>query len=203
MLGFVHVPKTGGTYIKNLLTSNNIEFIYEGHRVVYTKNDKAIYFGFVRNPWTHLLSFYHHTIDGNCVGFCYIRQQFPTFQQLIKSRLFFNKYEQIYENDQVKVDIIFKTEYITDAIPILEDIIGKKLICHDIEQNKNENKPTIDIYDEEMDTLIQDGYKTELDKFHYDKQGNTSDVKMFFYNREGEPISKKDFYHLHNLKISS
>lgn len=66
---FVHVPKTGGTSIKEFLQNNNLEIWNRswpmGHDPYFelesmNRLDNTFKFSIVRNPYTRTYSYYHH-----------------------------------------------------------------------------------------------------------------------------------------------
>lgn len=63
---YMHVPKTAGTYMSEMLASLNKEefrYQYNGH---YSKEtgEGLLTFAIIRNPFSHLVSIYNHFTDG-------------------------------------------------------------------------------------------------------------------------------------------
>ena len=58
---YVHIPKTGGTTIKNLLKEVDGNLSLPNHSPITSINNKDIFtFTFVRNPFTRFMSLYYH-----------------------------------------------------------------------------------------------------------------------------------------------
>jgi len=90
---FIHIPKTGGNSIKNILKDNNYTII-GGHiniqTILDTQNnilqgfdnlDSYFFFAFVRNPYSRLVSTYKYFKSGRMKGpdGAYFLHNFPTF----------------------------------------------------------------------------------------------------------------------------
>jgi hypothetical protein len=60
---WIHVPKTGGTWIRTALEGVQLHFstriIYPGHHKASTAPPRPFYFAFVRNPWAWYVSHYY------------------------------------------------------------------------------------------------------------------------------------------------
>ena len=64
---FIHIPKTGGTTVRQTLAKNNIDFLFGGgkgtggHRPAhFFKNENSFKFCVVRNPYTRAVSYYNY-----------------------------------------------------------------------------------------------------------------------------------------------
>tara|TARA_Y100000287_G_C14219655_1_gene355521 strand:+ start:1145 stop:1714 length:570 start_codon:yes stop_codon:yes gene_type:complete len=58
---YVHIPKTGGTTIKNLLKEVDGNLSLQNHSPITSINNEDIFtFTFVRNPFTRFMSLYYH-----------------------------------------------------------------------------------------------------------------------------------------------
>ena len=56
---FLHIPKTGGTWVKEVLSSYQLDFREHSLDVPISHKDKSV-FVFVRNPWAWHVSFYNY-----------------------------------------------------------------------------------------------------------------------------------------------
>lgn len=56
---FLHVPKTGGTWVKEVLSSHQLDFKEHSLDIPATHDNKPV-FVFVRNPWAWHVSFYNY-----------------------------------------------------------------------------------------------------------------------------------------------
>jgi len=112
---FLHVPKTGGTWIRNILR-NRTTFVHEfkDHRFqIPTEQQHKPVFAFVRNPWDFYVSaytHYHHNWEKQQHEFSYRRLgRRPDTHQAFLEKRFGGSFEDMILHQKSKKDFISKT----------------------------------------------------------------------------------------------
>ena len=176
--GFIHIPKTGGTSLREvLLKSEGTEWVSKAHNHIGKFENIKNYFIFcmIRNPFTRLASAYYHDVRGN---------GFKTFEKFINS---------IYKNDYLyfpqsyfiqngstedkKVSFIGRYEnFINDVNFILDKVESNENIPHlnrnpiyDKHPSLNQENFYKHIYQEEwMKNWVRERYSNDFKIFNYD-----------------------------------
>jgi hypothetical protein len=194
---FVHIPKTGGTSVEEMLTDYGM-FTLEFHGVLggralhhFTaielmsalgKNMFNNYykFAFVRNPYEKMVSeYYWCRIPG--VGFRN-KQSFNDFikyvENIVKNKKFYTniyhdhfipQYYFIFNNKQLLVNDVYKFEDIKIALPLIKEKL--KIRGPILHTNKNRFKSNADklVLTDEQKEKIYNLYKIDFDVFNYNK----------------------------------
>ena len=177
---FVHIPKTGGTTITNILQNQPHTERRTGHdslRVI--ESDEFFIFTFVRNPFTRLVSaFLHGVRDGqynnnfelflktsNNKDLWLLPQSYYINSGKTKTKQisYIGKYEN-FENDLNK--ILKKINTNTTTIPHLN-----RNPIYDKHPNLNQEKYYKYFYTEEwMKDWVRERYKDDFKQFNYDME---------------------------------
>lgn len=176
--GFVHIPKTGGTSITNILSNvpGTEKLVVHDSIRVFTETQNYFIFCFVRNPFTRLASTYYHE--------CRKLNKEISFGNFIKS---INENYILYlpqsyyinsgkgETNQISFIGRYET-YKKDVNYILKKIGYQHPIPHlnrnplyDKHPNLNQEKYYKYIYSEEwMKDWVRERYKNDFRIFNYD-----------------------------------
>lgn len=194
---FVHIPKTGGTTIRDLLlrfllkldvarlTDSDIDrtYGYKHYRYIdyvnyycyQIKNYNKDYFSFsfVRNPWDRVVSAYH-----------YMKQckEKDRYKNIIKLNIndFLMRLEEFYLNIEL---LMPQSDFITNNQEILVDCVGRyeffsddvfqifdkyKLKCVALPNiNKTRHSHYSDYYSIETKAIVKKLYERDIDFFYY------------------------------------
>lgn len=168
-LFFIHIPKTGGTYVKfslpGLPCSRKFNSITHA-----TVNDsinligKRTLFTVVRNPYDWLESFYYWNLNGAKIK---KKNQellkYNSFQDFIldKGFLHLGPKQSDYLNGKVKPENILKTENLTTELKnfLKNNGIQETVLEEKIRENKLKEKVN---WTKEMKTIVQDYYKEDF-----------------------------------------
>lgn len=182
---FLHIPKTGGTLVKNklkiaLLSSSDpgvrpspqhltCELLKE--RLGQKKYDEYYKFTFVRNPWARILSsyFWRQTLPKKREVLSFLE-----FMKLVEHTVINKNYYKLefgdhfipqtnYTGDNVDV---FKYERLSDGIVT----VASKLNLSIPIVKKKEVKPHDqywDYYNKEAQTIVRNIYSDEIDRFNF------------------------------------
>ena len=190
---FVHIPKTGGRNLRNIIKDNGItnvavtNDIAGGHCRYFNKDDGYTSITLVRNPYDRLVSAY---------SFVYDRQKKETdiaeFRNFVKNDfkiLLAEVYAQVVTFDEFThlklhrghhflpqrffvprgVDMLFKYETYKRSI---EDILSGVGFTKPIKLKKvnaSKHRHYTEYYDDEMASIVYYNYEEDFDAFGYDK----------------------------------
>jgi hypothetical protein len=174
---FVHIPKTGGTTITNIISNQEGTQFITAHDSVRMVPDDYFIFTFVRNPFTRLTSAWQHGVRKNKYS-----TSFSHFLKTINLNDLWILPQSYYfsagKTDAKKINFVGKYEEFTnDAKVILNKInVDVKYIPH---LNRNpiyDNHPSLkqekyykSFYTEEwMKDWVRDNYKDDFKIFNYD-----------------------------------
>ena len=175
---FLHIPKTGGNSLSEILST------IKGTEFVTTHNDLSAFgniedyfiFTFVRNPFTRLASWYHHELRMGCNknfdnfiksifehNFLYFPQTFFLNNNKTEKRniSFIGRYEN-YSND---INFLFKKlGHPTPRIPHLN-----KNTIYERHPNLNQQKYYKSLYKEDwIKDWVRAKYKDDFQNFNYE-----------------------------------
>ena len=180
---YIHIPKTGGSSVSNVLESLSGSEKMKGHpllaRYMQEKDYKNYYkFCFVRNPWDRLVSaFFFLRKGGNNIfdqKHCdKLKLKETTFKDFAKKlnpnkkypKHFLNQYAFI--KDDEKNIKFFKFENINSHFNVACDAIGfpRTRLPH---SNKSKHKHYTQYYDSETREIIAEKYAKDIEYFGYE-----------------------------------
>ena len=174
---FIHVPKTGGVSISNVL---EIPRKYQGHtRLKDHKNHPDDYFKFcfVRNPWDRFVSCYFYfkeygrgdNLDrhnGEIVN------SFSSFDEFVRSfSVENNKFRGLHFHDQIhffdeKINFVGKFENLQEDFNFVCEKIN--VPCQKLpHKNKSNHNHYTDYYNDETRKLVGKIYSNDIEAFGY------------------------------------
>ena len=176
---FIHIPKTGGTSISNILLKEENSDFKTGHDSVRILEDfKYKYiFTFVRNPFTRIQSAYYHGLrkEEHNYSFEDFLKKSNVNDLWLLPQVFYTKtdkdslnkisYIGKYENFKNEVNHIFETIGIKSTyIPHLN-----RNPIYDKHPNLNQHQYYKNLYTEEwMKDLVRERYKDDFKQFNYE-----------------------------------
>ena len=188
-LKFIHITKCAGTFIENIGKSKNIDWgknhfltgeYGHWHQPFLNKSielkKKYDWFIIVRNPYTRILSEYYCQWGGiSRKNINHSKEEFNKFLiDKINKKPDYHYYEQYRYIDNVAVINIIKFENLNEELKILFE---KYKIDIDLNEYKKENtkeeknkqiKFTINDFNYELITLINNVYKKDFELFGYE-----------------------------------
>ena len=175
--GYIHIPKTGGTSLTEILMNVDGSEELTSHGTLNELNnvDDYFIFTFVRNPYNRIASWYEHRQrDTKSQSFPNFLKSISELDYLYHSQTYFIKHG---ETENKSVSFIGRYEnYITDLNYILNQI---GVVCTDIPHlNKNpmwNRHPNLN-----TDKLYKLYYKNESEK-NWVKEKYKDDFKLFNY----------------------
>ncbi|MEO1394467.1 MAG: sulfotransferase family 2 domain-containing protein [Cyanobacteria bacterium J06634_5] len=181
---FIHVPKTAGTSIYDL-----IGYTYIGH-VPYdwyksrnsVKYDTYFKFSVVRNPWDRLVSTYVYLKKGgnNAMDNHWAKKNlsmFSSFDDFVKKWVteenvqswmhFIPQHQYIFDNnDNIQVDYIAKFENLSDDFEVISDRLNLQRSLPHV--NAGKRKPYQEYYTEETKDIVSSVYAKDVQLFDYE-----------------------------------
>ena len=176
---FVHIPKTGGGSIDDILSLDDAEYFTEMKRYHWTaKNwncnfpnewDFYFKFTFVRNPWDLRVSSYHYGLKQP--GRHGRNARNKTFEQYIRTytpyhKAFRGKHQSHFLGNVSEFDFIGRFENLQDDFDIVCDKIEipMRKLPH---IHKTDHTPYWDYYTDETRELIAKLYAKDIETFGY------------------------------------
>ena len=172
---FIHIPKAGGSSIKNIIKKYNKELTTCLHRPVthYSTEyrDSCFVFSFVRNPYDRLLSAHKYLTGGyGNEGDTKLGKTLSSdFKYFVKNELHMHHYGHFtpmkYFLDY-NIDFIGRFENFQEDFNIVCNKIGiqQQQLPH---QNKSEHKHYTEYYDEETKSIVAEKYAKDIEHFGY------------------------------------
>lgn len=194
---FIHNQKTAGTSIENYLKSSIPDtvdlfprhvFAREGRKKLDLEWDEYFKFGFVRNPWDRLVSWYSMIIERPNLGTCnkfwkYVREKSNNFESFIincsdtvydeEHGILFPKSAAINQydyfansDDDLIVDFIGKFENLKNDFNYIQNILK---LPHALlpKLNVTINKKYQDFYNDRTKKIVAERFKKDIDFFGY------------------------------------
>lgn len=196
---FIHIPKTGGTSIEEAFGIRKLVTGYKPNfRIIYGNTDKLELdhllakdireldkgrwskykkIAFVRNPYSRLVSEYHHIINKQkfkaLKPFKTFREFVMQLQQImpkisaiphIKKSHLIPQWQFVYDGDKMIVDFIGRFENIEKDFANVSDIP----LPHSKRFASNKPYNYRDYYDEELRKIVYEIYKEDFVRFNYD-----------------------------------
>ena len=176
---FIHVPRTGGTSLKDalILQDNGKEFVkphgqaQEAKAMLKDKWDSYFKFAFVRNPHDWILSLYHHIIN-TPLHVHYETVRGMTFNDYIEWRWKFDRRGQWWHlsddyGGKLIIDRVYKYENYDDNIRELNAILKTNLKPG--RKNSSSHKPWEKVYNMNMIKRIENTFGKDFEWFKYGK----------------------------------
>lgn len=183
LLEFSHIPKAGGSFLREVLDTNDVDYVYHGHKSFLGKeNPDAVSFSVVRNPFELLVSMYYHG-DGGYADYP-ARFNLPNFDSFVRWFCINNPnggfgdpffFGQILFRGCCTVDVVYKFEEQDATLADLSRRIGKKLVIpENVYKNTSRRRPKGGLdtfYTPELRRLVEERYKDDLAMFGYTFDG--------------------------------
>jgi len=180
---FVHVQRTGGNTLSNQLIKTfgtDLE-IHSQHGNAQSKEAEILYkhrdylsFGFVRNPWERMFSWYSllHKNKSNFIH--YEQDRFQTFLtnnltlNSENSHFHYNQLNYFYDSEGRRlVDQIYRYEQYTTSVKSIYQRLGRPLTCIIPTLNKTSDYRYQDYYTKASRALIQEECAADIQHFGY------------------------------------
>lgn len=174
---YIHIPKTGGSSLSNILLSvpGTEEIVLHGTLNQLTNVEDYFIFSLVRNPFTRLASWYEHQKRNG---------KFQSFSNFIKTIdpldfLFFSQEYYLYHGKTLNKEVSFvgKYENFNEDINFIANKIGitnyniphiNRSMMWEIHPNLNSYKLYKQYYNEDwMKEWVREKYKNDFTLFNY------------------------------------
>lgn len=175
---YIHIPKTGGSSLSQILLSvpNTEELVLHGTLNQLTDVEDYFIFSFVRNPFTRLASWYEHRKrDGKSQSFSHFIKTIDPLDFLFFSQEYYLYHGQ---TPNKKISYIAKYEsFDTDVNFILNNIgVSNYTIPHINRNTMWEQHPNLNTYklykqyynEEWMKEWVREKYKNDFTLFNYE-----------------------------------
>lgn len=176
--GYIHIPKTGGTTISNILNyTGKLVELEHNHSPINRFPPDYFLFTFVRNPFTrYISSYYHETRKGRFKGTFKEFTQHTTKNIVFKPQTYFIKHG---ETDNRKVHFIGRYENLLNDINSVLEKTGNRKISLLPHLNRNpiyDKHPTLNqqeyyklfYKDEYIKEYVRQKYKEDFINFGYE-----------------------------------
>lgn len=168
---FIHIPKCGGTSVKNFLLNEDNKWELNSLHDKYQDDSFSNFFKFtfVRNPYDRAVSYYTMMTRERGSFFDFIQSYFETmskFNRFAKCKmLYFIKNE---HNNKINVDFIGKYENLNSDFKELCSIlkIQYKDLPH-LNKSKRKHKDYRKYYNSNSYNLVSNFFKEDLEHFKY------------------------------------
>jgi hypothetical protein len=185
---FVHIQKTGGSSIEDLLRASDPGIgsnMHEGRRHMFARDIRPLVdadkwrryfkFAFVRNPWDRLVSWYsmvHQARETNRFG-NYVREVAPTFEAFVKhattglgERTTRNQLDYVSDPDgAILVDFVGRYERLHHDIEVVKQRLR---IAHGLpHSNRSTHHDYRTYYTTETRDIVARRFARDIDAFEY------------------------------------
>jgi len=178
---FIHIPKTAGQSIKQVLQAGAPDAIHLPHMSVQqhlewlgtTQYEQLFTFSFVRNPWARWVSMYHYfkkkkrgkhfnEVDPALPFNEWLPKQVP-----LKPNTYLDWLKK--ENGELGVQFIGKVEEIEKDVRHVCALLGFKIIPTEIPKiNTSTHNPYQTYYSEESKRLVEEHHAADIEFFKYE-----------------------------------
>lgn len=175
---YIHIPKTGGSSLSQILLSvpDTEEIVLHGTLNQLTNVEDYFIFSTVRNPFTRLASWYEHRKrEGNIQPFSNFIQKIDPLDYVFFSQEYFLYHG---KTENKKVSFVAKYENFENDIKIIFDTIGIKnyTIPHINRNMLWERHPNLNTYklykqyynEDWMKDWVREKYKNDFTLFNYE-----------------------------------
>jgi len=185
---FIHIQKTGGSSIEDLLRANDPAIgsnMHEGRRHMFARDIRPLVegdkwsryfkFAFVRNPWDRLVSWYCMVAQArvtNRFG-AYVREVAPTFEAFVKhattglgERTTHNQLDYVTDaTGAMLVDFVGRYERLRDDMGVVRERLG---LAHDLPHtNRSAHEDYRGYYTTETRDIVAKRFARDIDRFGY------------------------------------
>jgi hypothetical protein len=186
---FVHIQKTGGASIENVLRENDTgigSHLYQGKRHMFAREVRTLVgpeiwdgyfkFAFVRNPWDRLVSWYHMCIQraGENKFSSYIKEHAPTFDDFVTKtttgmaeKTTYNQLDYVIdENGEVILDFIGRYEALHDEFSTVKTRLNLSFELPHV--NKSAHNDYREYYSAETRDIVARRFARDIRHFGYE-----------------------------------
>jgi hypothetical protein len=185
---FVHIQKTGGASIEELLRSHDPDIqenSFQGRRHMSAAELRTLVapdvwnayfkFAFVRNPWDRLVSWYHMCVQTPTANAFarYIKDNAPTFDDFLKKtttgmaeRTTRNQLDYVTdEHGEIIVDFVGRYERLGDDFARIEDRLGFRAELPHVNRSAHEDYRKY--YTDETRDIVSQRFAKDIRHFGY------------------------------------
>ena len=174
---FIHIPKTAGSSIVNLLNEGRDGTICHRKAEIYKRKLGKRYknffsFTFVRNPWDRVVSLYNFQNQYN--GFNKLNepkhQEFERFLKILpkKSKFRHPMVNYITNNNKIIVNYIGRFETLEEDLHIIFERVGRPLPDKLPHKVKTDRKHYTEYYNDKTMQIVAHMFRKDIEVFGYE-----------------------------------